>query len=185
VARFLYVESCNQCTACKRGLRVASGALDDLFDPARATPDDCERALYGARSAPQGNRCYLPVQASLLLPSLLKAFKAEFDAQLEHPGDGGEPLPVPKLVDYDPAAHMFKLDASQARKRPDWTYADPQPDLRRARPARTPSDHARTPVAVRLRPDVAAALLARSQDGDGGLERKVDDVLREWLQRNP
>ena len=32
VARFLFVESCNQCSACKHGLRTASEALDELFN---------------------------------------------------------------------------------------------------------------------------------------------------------
>ena len=78
-SQFLYVESCNQCPACKNGLRTASSAIDELFDPKLATPDDFERAFYGAHRAPQGNRCYLPVQGSVLIPSLIERFPEEFD----------------------------------------------------------------------------------------------------------
>jgi NADH-quinone oxidoreductase subunit F len=101
VARFLYVESCNQCSACKHGLRTASEAIDGLFDGDAASEDNLPRALYGARSAPQGNRCYLPVQGSIMVPSMLRAFSGEFEAQLAHPAAPSEPWPIPKLVDYD------------------------------------------------------------------------------------
>src|SRR5262249_49911929 len=76
VARFLFVESCNQCSACKFYLGVASSALDELFerDPTR---DAVERALLAARNAPQANRCYLPVQGSIILPSLIRRFRTD------------------------------------------------------------------------------------------------------------
>jgi NADH:ubiquinone oxidoreductase subunit F (NADH-binding) len=179
VARFLYVESCNQCSACKHGLRTASRALDELFDPATATPDDIERARYGARSAPQENRCYLPVQGSVVLPSLLDRFPGEFEALLGG-GSVGEPYLVPKIVDYDEATHAFRYDEAQARKRPDWTYEEPAPPPS-ARPARAPLDAARTP-AVRLDPDVAAALRAELGP-DVPLDDFVNDALRAWLER--
>ena len=110
IARFLYVESCNQCAACKHGLGMASGAIDELFDPAKATFDDFERALYGARSAPQGNRCYLPVQGSVLVPSLMNRYKAEFDTQLAQPEAAPAPYLIPKMVDFDESTSTFSYD---------------------------------------------------------------------------
>src|SRR6185369_6058373 len=82
VARFLYVESCNQCSACKTNLGLASGALDELFEPHRGL-DLPERALLAARRAPQANRCYLPVQGSVVIPSLIRRFGPEFTRQSE------------------------------------------------------------------------------------------------------
>jgi len=41
-ARFLFVESCNQCSACKHGLRTASEALDAIFN-ARGAHPTCSR----------------------------------------------------------------------------------------------------------------------------------------------
>lgn len=149
IARFLYVESCNQCPACKHGLRTASSALDELFDPGTATADDPERALYGARHAPQGNRCYLPVQGSILVPSLLRRFSDEFTAQIAAPGAGAAPYLVPKILDFDEATCTFTYDESQSRKRPNWTYEEP--------PAVSPAQVAATSVPVAASPPAAPA----------------------------
>jgi NADH-quinone oxidoreductase subunit F len=180
VARFLYVESCNQCTACKHGLRTASGAVDELFDPKTATPDDYERALFGARSAPQGNRCFLPVGAAQVIPSLMSRFKPEFDAQLARPKSGPGRWRLPKIAEYDETARKFTYDLRQESKNPDWTYRDPQRTTARFSPAApTPEGEA----GVRLAPDVwhAMKLLAETKGLD--LDRQVNDVLRDWLKR--
>lgn len=184
VARFLYVESCNQCSACKNGLRIASSAIDELFDPARATPDDPERALVAAVHAPQGNRCYLPVQASVLLPSLLNRFRAEFEAQIREPTAAHAEVLIPKMVDFDAATRSFTYDTDQPRKRPDWTYAPPaveteRPRKRRSAPAARPTGT----VAVRLAPDLGATLLRLAESAGMDLDRQVEAALREWLRK--
>jgi NADH:ubiquinone oxidoreductase subunit F (NADH-binding)/quercetin dioxygenase-like cupin family protein len=125
VARFLYVESCNQCPACKHGLRIASHTLDGMFDPQESHVHSVDLALFGARSAPQANRCYLPVQASVLISSLVDKFKAEFDAQLNDAGQTSAPFPVPLIADFDEASHRFVYDDKFAFKNPDWTYSFP------------------------------------------------------------
>jgi NADH:ubiquinone oxidoreductase subunit F (NADH-binding) len=89
VTRFLYVESCNQCSACKAGLRTASRALDTLFQGASAGTRCARGALFGARSAPQANRCYLPVQASVLLPALIERFRSQFEPLVRRPAESG------------------------------------------------------------------------------------------------
>jgi hypothetical protein len=185
VARFLYVESCNQCSACKHGLRSASEALDEIFDPAQASEDDVPRALYGARSAPQGNRCYLPVQGSQLIPSLIQRFEVEFAAQLAAPSAATQPFPIPKLVDFSPGAG-FTLDQHQAHKTPDWTYEAPPPAptpplSKRARPAERPRDRAHASIGVRLAPDVAEAIEERATVAGRAVDSVVNDALREWL----
>ncbi len=118
LTRFLYVESCNQCSACKAGLRQAWRELGD--DPAKELDDhDVDELLAGAELAPQGNRCYLPVQGSQLIPSLLHRFGAE----IRKPS--GAEWTLPKMVDYDEKSHRFIYDERQKLKRPDWTYAEP------------------------------------------------------------
>jgi hypothetical protein len=180
VARFLFVESCNQCSACKAGLRIASRALDELFDPATATPDDPERALFSAKSAPQGNRCYLPVQASVVVPHLITRFARDFAAQVADPAATPTPWKIPKLVDFDEATGKFVYDEKQARKEEDWTYAEPTPA-----PAVRPAASApRGAVSVRLAPDLAAALHAHAEKNGMALDRQVDAALREWLGRS-
>lgn len=125
VARFLYVESCLQCSACKTGLGAASEAIDEMFTD-KATPDDPEKTTIGAKSAPQGNRCYLPVQGSLLIPSLLSSFPEEFEALIRNPGDTQSlEWLIPKMIDFDERRHRFSYDTNQALKQPDWTYASP------------------------------------------------------------
>jgi NADH:ubiquinone oxidoreductase subunit F (NADH-binding) len=175
VARFLYVESCNQCSACKTGLGIASSAIDELFDPDKATPDDPERAVVGAAHAPQGNRCYLPVQGSILIPSLYGRFRDEFDAQLGAPTRPSAEVLVPKIVDFDGVE--FRYDEHQPFKQPDWTYATPQPAT--AKPAKKPRGH----VAIRIAPEIERQLRSLADEKGVPLDRLVDQALREWLQR--
>ena len=124
-ARFLYVESCNQCPACKHGLRIASKTIDGMFDPQESHFHSVDLALFGARSAPQANRCYLPVQASVLISSLIHKFRPEFDLQLADPRLNSEPFPVPLISDFDERNHRFVYDDKFAFKNPDWTYSIP------------------------------------------------------------
>lgn len=119
VTRFLYVESCNQCSACKAGLRVASQSLDEIAVQ-KPTPYEWTRIREAAEGAPQGNRCYLPVQAAHLIPSLLKHFANE----LRKPIRPQSEWLLPKILDYDEVQNRFSYDSRQALKQPDWTYSD-------------------------------------------------------------
>jgi NADH:ubiquinone oxidoreductase subunit F (NADH-binding) len=180
VARFLYVESCNQCSACKHGLRIASEALNELFDPAKASVDDLPRAIFGARSAPQGNRCYLPVQGSVVIPSFADRFKEEFDRQLVSPQPVTEPVLIPKFVDFIEETGTFVLDERLPRKRPDWTYEEPAPEPSVPRTRKPVDEHAH--VAVRLSPDLAAALSAEAERTGRPIDIVANEALRSWLQ---
>lgn len=185
LTRYLFVESCNQCPACKLGLRTASSALDELFDPGLATPDDYERALYAARSAPQGNRCYLPVQGSILVPALMERFQPEYDQQIESPEEPTAIYAVPAMVDYDPATKHFTLDETLPRKRPDWTYDTVErPIGERVTLREKKKASARTPastVGVRLAPDVLDELRRQAGDDAADLDRRVNALLRKQL----
>jgi NADH-quinone oxidoreductase subunit F len=119
VSRFLSVESCGQCPACKFGTGEVTAYLDRIADRA-GTDRDVE--LIGARLATvtDANRCYLGRQEQLVISSLLRAFPEDFVSHLE----GSAPAPVltvPKLVDLDGGVAVY--DERQARKRPDWTYS--------------------------------------------------------------
>jgi len=179
IARFLYVESCSQCSACKAGLRTASRAIDELFDPEMATADDPERALFGAASAPQGNRCYLPVQGATLIPALLRRFADDFTAQIASADVPVPAWPIPKLLDYDEATHAFTLDARQALKEPDWTYRDPAPQ---PNAPETPNPPPTGPLSIRLGAELAARLHAIADEDGLDLDRLVETALREWLE---
>jgi NADH:ubiquinone oxidoreductase subunit F (NADH-binding) len=181
VARFLYVESCNQCTACKHGLRTASEALDGMFDAPTSRADDYLRALYGARSAPQANRCYLPVEGAALIPSLLETFAPEFGTPHGHLAGSSEPIMIAQIRDFDAERGVFLLDQRQARKQPDWSYAEePRPSAIRVAPA--PRDADRAPVVVRLSSDLVPLLSERARSAGRTLDVLVNDTMREWLE---
>ena len=179
--RFLYVESCNQCTACKHGLRNASAALDELFEPKSAKPEGVERALFGARSAPQGNRCYLPVQGAQLLPSLVARFRPEFDHQIARPNAKSTRWLVPKIADYDEQTKDFIYDSRQALKNPDWSYTEPKTRTARFLVS-SPAPEPEGDVAVRLPPDLLDSLTQLAQVKGLDLDRQVEEALRQWLR---
>jgi NADH:ubiquinone oxidoreductase subunit F (NADH-binding) len=121
LSRFLHVESCGQCPACKLGCGAVTEGLDRLV-AGTAVPEDVETIAYRLRTCTDGNRCYLPVQEQRVVGSIVTAFADEVNLALD-----GTPLPgrgfvLPKLVDL--AGGTATYDARQARKRPDWTYAD-------------------------------------------------------------
>jgi NADH:ubiquinone oxidoreductase subunit F (NADH-binding) len=121
VSRFLYVESCGQCPACKFGTGEVTAYLERIL-AGGATEHDVE--VIGARldTVTDANRCFLGAQEQRVVGSLLGAFPEEFVAHLEGrvpPPSSKEP--VPKLVDIRDGVAVY--DERQARKQPDWTYA--------------------------------------------------------------
>ena len=119
MARFLYVESCNQCAACKHGLRTASAGLDKMFSGSSSGARDLEQVLHGAKGAPQGNRCYLPIQGSRIIPSLIENFRTSFQ-KTKKCFLSTSPYQIPKIRDFDEEKHLFIYDEAQMVKRPDW-----------------------------------------------------------------
>ena len=119
LSRFLYVESCGQCPACKLGTGAVTERLD-LLAAGQAVPDDLDTLAFRLQTCTDGNRCYLPVQEQQVVSSILQAFPGEVAEALD-----GRPVPsrgmaVPKLVDLVGGRAVY--DERQARKRPDWTY---------------------------------------------------------------
>jgi NADH-quinone oxidoreductase subunit F len=119
VSRFLYVESCGQCPACKFGTGEVTAYLENI---AGGTGTEHDIELIGARlsTVTDANRCYLGTQEQLVISSLLRAFPEDFVAHLE----GASPppaIPVPKLVDIVDGVAIY--DSRQELKQPDWTYA--------------------------------------------------------------
>ena len=182
LARFLYVESCNQCTACKHGLRMASKTLDSLFNsPSPGDSESLEKILYGAKTAPQGNRCYLPVEGSILIPSFINRFRREFEQQLTSKVNKTKTIPVPILKDFDEKTRTFTYDLDFQRKNSDWTYKEEMSSLKRkksVKPARQSSGH----FGVRLAPDVMDLVLRHTKKSKGELDEVVNQLLRDCLK---
>ncbi len=119
VSRFLYVESCGQCRACKFGCGEITRQLEQLVE-ARGDLRNIE--AIGARliSITDQNRCFLGEEEQRVIASLLRLFPEDFTAELEGSPDL-DALPVPKIVDIRDGIAIY--DANQMRKQPDWTYA--------------------------------------------------------------
>ncbi len=120
VSRFLYVESCGQCPACKFGTGEVTAYLDRI---AKGEGVDHDIEVIGARldTVTDANRCFLGAQEQALIGSLLREFPEEFAGHLEGAAPAPE-IPVAKLVDIRDGVATY--DERQARKRPDWTYAE-------------------------------------------------------------
>jgi len=118
VSRFLYVESCGQCRACKLGCGEITRQLDQIAE-AHGDIHDIETIGGRLRGITDQNRCFLGEEEQRVIASLLRAFPEDFTAELE----GAEPLeslPVPKIVDIRDG--VARYDERQMRKQPDWTY---------------------------------------------------------------
>lgn len=120
-SRFLYVESCAQCPACKHG----SGQITELLERIESGDGaevDIETILARALTVTDAQRCALPTGETLLVQSAVQLFGEEFAAHLGRDCPLPRELPVPKMTDYTPE-DGFSYDERYARKQPDWTFA--------------------------------------------------------------
>jgi len=127
-SRFLYVESCAQCPACKHGTGAITGLLERI-DRGEGGEIDVETILARALTVTDAQRCALPTGETLIAQSAVHVFRSEF---AEHFGSGcprPRDIALPKIVDFNERAGAFRYDERYALKRPDWTYADdPDPE---------------------------------------------------------
>ena len=122
-SRFLYVESCAQCPACKHGTGQITGLLERI-DRGEGSESDLETILARALTVTDAQRCALPTGETLLVQSAVQQFWEEFAGHLGRACQSDREIPVPKFVDYDPESG-FALDERYRSKQPDWTYAEP------------------------------------------------------------
>jgi NADH-quinone oxidoreductase subunit F len=121
-SRFLSVESCGQCPACKFGTGEVTRLLQAI-DGEGGSSGDVELILVRARGSTDGQKCALPTGESLLVQSVVQVFADEFRGHIGASCPRPRELPFHKIVDWDPEARRFTYDLAYARKRPDWTYA--------------------------------------------------------------
>ncbi|MGH8896533.1 MAG: NADH-ubiquinone oxidoreductase-F iron-sulfur binding region domain-containing protein [Egibacteraceae bacterium] len=124
LTRFLAIESCGQCLACKLGTMEISERLDRLVR-GEGTQTDVEQIRKRCTNVTDGNRCYLPVGAALTVSSTLERFAGEFSAHLGVPSEPGVAVDVPKILDLDPDSGEVTYDLDYRRKQSDWSYAPP------------------------------------------------------------
>ena len=97
VSRFLYVESCGQCRACKQGCGEVTRHLDTLAT-GQGEIGDVDVIARRLRNVTDQNRCFLGEQEQRVISSLLRTFPEDFVAEIEHPAELDR-LPLPKIVD--------------------------------------------------------------------------------------
>ena len=122
LARFLAIESCGQCLACKLGTAEMFENLDRLVR-GDGTSDDLAEIRKRTEAVTDQNRCYLPVGAALLIRSTIDRFADAFTAHLGTPSDPSVAVDVPKIAAMDLEAGTVTLDPDYRRKRSDWSYA--------------------------------------------------------------
>ena len=123
VSRFLYVESCGQCRACKYGCGEITRRLDKL---AEAHGELLDVKMVGERlqGVTDQNRCFLGEEEQRVIGSILRDFPEDLVSELER-ARPGETVPIPKIVDIRDG--IVTYDERQSRKQPDWTYAPARP----------------------------------------------------------
>ncbi len=86
---------------------------------------DLDKVLTRSIAVTDGQRCALPTGETLVVQSIFRAFREEFD---EHVRAGACPRPrelvFPKIMDYDEEAGRFVYDSRYRFKTPNWTYSD-------------------------------------------------------------
>ena len=121
VSRFLAVESCGQCAACKQdGLQI-SDALDRIVgdDP---DPDDLATVDHRLETVADGARCYLANQHQTVVGSLVTRFRADLEAHVQRSVPGRERTLIAELKDV--ADDTAVVDPRFRLRQPDWTFGE-------------------------------------------------------------
>jgi NADH:ubiquinone oxidoreductase subunit F (NADH-binding) len=120
-SRFLYVESCGQCPACKFGTGETTRLLAEV-ESEGGSAQVLESILIRAKGSTDGQKCALPTGESLLIQSLAQVFADEFRSHIGHVCPLPRDLTFHKIIDWDGATERFVYDQNYEWKQPDWTY---------------------------------------------------------------
>jgi NADH:ubiquinone oxidoreductase subunit F (NADH-binding) len=120
VSRFLAVESCGQCPACKNGCMEITDRLLAI-EEGRADDTDLGEINAALRTVTDANRCYLGTEEQLSISSILRAFPEDFAAHLEGTARRVTAVTIPLVKDIGDDGTV-RYDERHVHKRPDWTY---------------------------------------------------------------
>ncbi len=118
-ARFLAVESCGQCAACKGDGLEISAALGRIAD-SNPHPDDVDNLHRRLATVADGARCNLATQQQVVVGSVLEQFDDVITAHAarETPGVAVELIAAMSAL----RDGVAELDVRQLAKQPDWTF---------------------------------------------------------------
>lgn len=120
-SRFLSVESCGQCNACKTGTMAVTDLLTQIIE-GHGTMHEIEAIGSRLLRVTDSNRCFLPQQEQIVISSLIRTFPQDFLDAVEGVPVELRGIPVPKVEDVVDGKAV--IDTHWELKRPDWTYAD-------------------------------------------------------------
>jgi NADH-quinone oxidoreductase subunit F len=119
VARFLSVESCGQCRACKQdGLTIAE--IFGRIAHSQAKADDLDVLDARLQSVADGARCNLATQVQVVVGSVFDLFPESILAHVRDELPGVEPEPIAAMLDLTEG--VVTIDEHQLAKQPDWTF---------------------------------------------------------------
>ena len=119
VSRFLAVESCGQCTPCKRDGLALAGVLGRVCR-SEAAGNDLAQVESLLDTVSDEARCYLALQHQAVVQSILTGFRDEFQAHVDGRARAVDPELVTELVDIE--GDEAVLNDRHRQKKPDWSY---------------------------------------------------------------
>jgi NADH-quinone oxidoreductase subunit F len=119
VSRFLSVESCGQCQACKRD---SVAITESLLAIATGSGSDEILATIGGRlrTVTDANRCSIGLQEQILIGSILRAFPHDIASCIENQITPGQVF-IPLIKDITEDGTVI-YDHKHAYKQNDWTF---------------------------------------------------------------
>ncbi|HXN95958.1 MAG TPA: hypothetical protein VN879_15750, partial [Candidatus Acidoferrales bacterium] len=91
----------------------STGCLTQLIEGS-GDEMDLDLVINGAMMAPQANRCYLPVEHSLLTPSIIRNFSQEFIRHYDRGCRNCREAVLPVMRDFDEATRVFTYSLGRA-----------------------------------------------------------------------
>jgi NADH:ubiquinone oxidoreductase subunit F (NADH-binding) len=119
VSRFLAIESCGQCTACKQDGLVMSELLSQL-GRSQADEHDLEALMHRCTTVTDGARCNLAQQQQVVVSGVLRRWGGLVADHVAGTAAPRGPLIVAELLDLDDGDAV--IDLRHEDKQPDWTY---------------------------------------------------------------
>jgi NADH:ubiquinone oxidoreductase subunit F (NADH-binding) len=119
VSRFLAVESCGQCTPCKRDGLALSDVLTRV-SRSQASARDLNEVGDLLGTVSDEARCYLAVQHQAVVESIVAGFGDELQAHVDGRAPAVEPVLVAELAGIE--GEEAVINGRQADKQPDWSY---------------------------------------------------------------
>jgi NADH-quinone oxidoreductase subunit F len=123
LSRFLSVESCGQCPACKRESITITERLQAI-QQGTGQESDLQQIAASLRKVTDANRCYIGTEEQNVVSSILRAFPEDVVDRIETRSASPSRILVPLIKDIDDSGRIT-FDERHSTKQPDWTYGSP------------------------------------------------------------